>query len=473
MLPRSSPLAADARRTHLAERVVLHGAPIDFRTLCERAVPTDTQFIVLDLDRTVHLGRNMGELLGWELGALNAYGAGALAELEPTRPRGRLLLAWQFPLGLARYTAAGVRNWAVPGLTYFFWGKLASSREALRRRSFLRFGPEPVRNVQRIPQTALLSLLSAVPVDTLTKLAHAVWQRHASEQVIAAADIAWLRTRCPGVKIILSSASPAPMVAVAARELGVDDYAASSCECHDGYLEAPVEGLRGVPRRLAPPSRVTINTGVAKIEDLARRCPEALAPGARAVGITDTGYGEDHAWADHFARVIDINSDSPFLPIVQAGSPLREIHSAAVLTAWEREHGALDPRRKVVPKGPPRELSRDEIARKVAPFAERAESLARAYEDADQLVDVARGEVQSAARELSQKLDDAVAAYNAAAPEAQHLLLAALAPLRAAESALLEKLRVVERPLSEIAFTLTRTLEAAREALVADAAVPA
>ena len=452
-----------------AERVVLHGAPVDFRTLCERAVPTDTRFIVLDLDRTVHLGRNMGELLGWELGALNAYGREALDALEPTRPRGRLLLSWKHPVGLARYTVDGVRNWAVPGLTYFFWGKLASTADTLRHRSFLRFGPEPVRNVQRIPQTALLALLSAVPVETLTQLARTVWQRHAPEQVITRDDVAWLRARCPGVKVILSSASPEPMVRVAAEELGVDDFAASGCGSHEGFLEAPLEGARGVPRRLAPKSRVTINAGVAKIEDLARRHPEALAPGARSVGITDTGYGEDHAWADHFERVIDVNSDSPFLPIVRADSPLVEIHSATVLTQQERASGALDRRRKQVTSGPPRALSADEIAAKVTPFAEQAEALARAYEEADRRVGRERDELHGAVGELSREVDAAVAAYNSAAPDAQRLLLAALSPLRAAEAALVARIRVVERPLSEIAFALKRTLEGAREALVATA----
>ena len=58
-----------ARRTRVAERLVIHGAPVDFRELCRRTVPANTRYLVLDLDRTLHLGRNMGELLGFEVAA--------------------------------------------------------------------------------------------------------------------------------------------------------------------------------------------------------------------------------------------------------------------------------------------------------------------------------------------------------------------------------------------------------------------
>lgn len=456
----------EAPRTRVVPRLVLHGAPITFRELCERAVPRDTETIVLDLDRTVHLGRNMGELLGWELGARDAYGTDTLARLESARSRGRFCTLWSEPRGLVRYTLAGARNWAVPGLTYFLWGRLASTLALLRRRSFLRYGPEPVRVVQRIPQTALLALLADVSVDELEELARAVWERHVPDQVIFAEDVAWLRTWCPGVKIILSSASPQPTVAVAARALGVDDYAASTVECRDGFLSAPVEGMRGAPRRLASPDDVRINTGSAKIEDLARRHPAALAKGARTVGITDTGYGEDHAWANHFARVIDVNSDTPFVPIVRADSPLEEIHSATVLTHEERRTGTLDPRRKNRPAGEPRVLSADELAARIGPFAREAEDLARAYAVTEHALAEKTAGLRKAARELAERLGQAVSDYNVAAPDARAALLTALAPLRAAEAALGRELARVEQPLSEIAFALTSTLESSRRALV-------
>ncbi len=453
-------------RTRVVPRLVLHGAPVTFRELCERAVPRDTETIVLDLDRTVHLGRNMGELLGWELGAREAYGPETLARHRDERARGRFCTLWGEPRGLLRYAYVGARNWAVPGLTYFLWGRMASTLASLRRRSFLRFGPEPVRAVQRIPQTTLFALMADLPVGELTALAEDVWARHEPDQVLFSEDVAWLRAWSPGVKIILSSASPQPTVAVAARALGVDDFAASTVEARDGFLASPLEAMRGTPRWLASPSAVRINTGTAKIEDLARRHPTALAKGARTVGITDTGYGEDHAWANHFARVIDVNSDSPFVPIVRADSPLEEIHSAAVLTLEERRTGVLDARRKQRPVGEPRVLSADELAARIGPLARRAEELSDAYATTERAIDEERRSLRGTAKELAERLARAVTEYNEAAPDARRAVLSVLGALRDAESALGRELARIEEPLSEIAYALTRTLESSRRALV-------
>ena len=77
------------RRIRPADRFVLHGEPKSFRELCRRAVPRDARYLVLDLDRTIHLGRNMGELLGWEVAAWHAYGRERLAEVDARRPPGR------------------------------------------------------------------------------------------------------------------------------------------------------------------------------------------------------------------------------------------------------------------------------------------------------------------------------------------------------------------------------------------------
>jgi len=73
---------AGLRHTRIVDRVVIHGAPVDFRELCRRTVPADARYLILDLDRTAHLGRNMGELLGWEISAYWGYGRGRLDELE-------------------------------------------------------------------------------------------------------------------------------------------------------------------------------------------------------------------------------------------------------------------------------------------------------------------------------------------------------------------------------------------------------
>ena len=69
------------RATRLVDLVWISREPIAFRALCERAIPPETRLVVLDLDRTLHLGRNMGELLGWEISAYRGYGPSYLRDL--------------------------------------------------------------------------------------------------------------------------------------------------------------------------------------------------------------------------------------------------------------------------------------------------------------------------------------------------------------------------------------------------------
>jgi hypothetical protein len=158
-------------------------------------------------------------------------------------------------------------------------------------------------------------------------------------------DLEWLRRRCPGVRIVLSSASPLEVAEIAARELGFDDAIGST------------------------PGR--INGGRAKLAELCARYPELRAPGAVTVGISDTGYGEDHCWAEAFTHVVDVNSSSPFPPIVPAGSPLRSIHSAPILTRAEKEarrrgDAWTDPRRRRAAGGA-REFRGQELEALLAP----------------------------------------------------------------------------------------------------------
>src|SRR5512138_3421060 len=90
-------------RTRVVERIAVAREPLAFRALCERAVPPDTRLLVLDLDRTLHLGRNMGELLGWEISAYVGYDPGYLEELEPIRRAGRFFIQRRRPLRTLRY----------------------------------------------------------------------------------------------------------------------------------------------------------------------------------------------------------------------------------------------------------------------------------------------------------------------------------------------------------------------------------
>jgi hypothetical protein len=110
-----------------------------------------------------------------------------------------------------------------------------------------------------------------------------------------------------------------------------------------------------------------INSGTAKIDRLREICPRLFDPKTNVLAITDTSYGEDHCWTEHFACVVDINSPTPFAPIVSHGSPARAVHSATVLTREERDRRAqgaasyLDARRKEQAPTAMVELDRDAL----------------------------------------------------------------------------------------------------------------
>ena len=329
-----APSSDPSRPVRVVDEFVLHGEPLGFRALCEQLLTKRTRYLVLDLDRTVFLGVNLGELLGWELCAYQAYGGDdALDRLEPQRSGSRLALDWAHPRAIANYLAAGARLWAYPGSYYLLWGKLAYRLDFLRRRAYQRFIDEPFKKAQRIPQLALMHHLESTPEATLRALARRIWERHADRRVIDRDDIDWLRVHYPKLRVVLTSASPKPTVEAAGQALGID-----------------LLGYSTLSR---------INSGEAKIDLLRSLCPELADPAkARAteiVGISDTGYGEDHCWASHFTRVADINSDAPFPVVVPADAPLSAVHSATLLTRQERavreagDAAYLDPHRKAPP----------------------------------------------------------------------------------------------------------------------------
>jgi hypothetical protein len=310
----------------VVDRFVDHGAPLSFRELCASVLDPGCDYLVLDLDKTTHLGRNLGELLAWELCAYEAYGESGTESPGPRWFGGRVLVEWSKPAQLVRYLGSGTQRWALPGIHYLVWGKLASRIPSLQRLAFRRFGPNPTSAVQRLPQMVAFTHLATADEPRLLKLARRVWRRHAPDQVISREDLDWVRTRCPGIEIILSSASPKAMLDVAVEDLGADRATYSTA------------------RR--------INSGKAKIKQLREICPRIFDPNVNAVGMTDTSYGEDHCWTEHFRCVVDINSPTPFPPIVPQASPARAVHSATVLTREEQRRrnngdaGYLDLRRK-------------------------------------------------------------------------------------------------------------------------------
>jgi haloacid dehalogenase-like hydrolase len=341
-------------RTRVVQSVAVAREPLPFRELCERAVPPDARLLVLDLDRTLHLGRNMGELLGWEISAHVGYGPAYLEELEPLRGAGRFFLHRRQPLRALRYLLRSARIWGPPGLFYFLWGKLAARFALLRRRSYRRFGPEPMQAVQRIPQHVLFRQMASLPLATVRELSRRVWARHVPDQIVEREDVDWLRRRSPGIRVVLSSASPREVVETAAEALGIDEVIGST------------------PER--------INGGRAKLGELRRRYAELSTPGVVTVGISDTGYGEDHSWTEAFTHLVDVNSPSPFPPIVPAASPLSAIFSAPVLTRAEKDARArgvpwLDPRRRKARAAGLREFRGPELEALLAPFRAAIERL--------------------------------------------------------------------------------------------------
>lgn len=336
-----------------------HGEVESFRELCARVLTPKTRYLVLDLDRTIHLGRDLGQDLGWELCAYQGYGREHFGRIEGRQESGRFLLDWDHPKKTARYLARSLRIWAYPGAYYGVWGKAAAHLDWLRRRGFRHFVGDPVRAAQRVPQLALLRHLQTTSQDVLRELAQHIWHRHEPDQVIDREDLAWVRAQWPQIEVVLSSASPKPTVEVAGEALDVDHVHYSTLDW--------------------------INSGEAKIERLRELCGCVGDPEVEIVGISDTSRGEDHCWAQYFTRVVDINSPTPFPAIVSSDSPLLEVHSATLLTKHERQQRAaghptyLDPRRRhLAPSQRKLELTREDLERRLGWLLRRVNALASA-----------------------------------------------------------------------------------------------
>lgn len=459
------------------DRHVLHGQLLGFRELCEAAIPADSRYIVFDLDRTLHLARNMGEYMGWELGAYHSYGPEHLAQVESHRDTSRFLLSRNRPIASSRYIMRGARAWAYPGLHYLLWGRMAERFESSRQLRNRIFGAEPFTTIQSMPTLALLHELGGVPVDMAAELATRLLHRFAGDQVFDKADIAWLQARCPDARLILSSASPRPTVEAAANLLGFEDWLCAEIEIHDKrysspYQISPLFLHDEEPQRLSSPSHYRLNAGRAKIRRLLERFPEMAHPEHEVIGMSDTWHGEDHCWTEHFDRVIDVNSTNPFPPLVIADSPLQEIHSAQLLTRLEREHrddgepDYVDPRRgERLPKPDSGDHDSESIAATLTELVADVEGLglqrrALAFAAADETAEYRR--------ELSATLatiEEAVDAYNDAQPGSRRRHRNRIHQLLRAQKSLLRRRTRSERAISEIALACTHKLADARSAI--------
>lgn len=448
--------------TRIVDRFALYQEPLDFRALCARVLKPETRYLLLDLDRTTHRGLNLGELLGWEIASYKYFGLEMVNRDSAPRIKGRLISDPARPHRLAGYMLDGARRWAFPGLSYLLWGKLAEHNEFLGRWSYRKFGSEPIRAVQRLPQTALLHDISTLPKTTLRALSQRVWQLAAPMQVIERADLDWVRERCPNIRIILTSASPQPIVEVAGEELGVDGVEFSATKDLGDRYASPywvdrrfaLEGLE----QLAMPSEVRINSGHAKIERLLERYPDLLDAGVESVGMSDTGYGEDHVWGQYFSVVVDVNSSAPFPPLVAHDSPLREVHSARLLTRSERKNASARALEDVV------QLRGEQLTPRLATVQRELERLCGEGAGIREQLAAGRAALRTQLARERSVIGDVVARYNAADGARPRLLRTLRRQLRV-EASVLRKLATLEQPLSYSAMAIAAALRESRRQL--------
>jgi hypothetical protein len=460
---------AKGEHTKVVDQLVIHGGELLPGDLLERVVTKNTKYLVLDMDKTTHLGRNLGELLGWDVIAATCFGDAYLAQIEGSRGASRMHLSLARPIASLRYMLKGLRLWALPGLMYLLFGKIGLHFDSTRYWVFRRFGPEPVPRVQFTPLVVLLHHLAELPLDHLRRLARRLWERYSDDQVFTREDFDLLRKRHPQLKIIISSASPQPMLEIAKERLGADDAIYSAIEERDGYLSSPhilkrSFFLPGQPRRIAPPGSLHHNAGQSKMLRLLQRYPDFCDLDVETVGISDTSYGEDHSWANYFTRVVDVNSSDPFPPILTAHSPLKQIHSAKVLSRSERElkesgtaASHLDPRR--TPGAYKNAIVSGERLRALVADQRRAlERLSRSYSLTIRKIDAQRRLLQSKRASLMAEIDLAVEDYNHASRKAKSSAIQRLRSYQRKDSALGRELATLQRPLSRLGHRIRQEL---------------
>jgi hypothetical protein len=224
------------------------------------------------------------------------------------------------------------------------------------------------------------------------------------------------------------------------------------------------------PAHIAPPSRVRINSSHAKIEGLLSQFPDLADPSTISVGITDTGYGEDHCWGEWLTHVCDLNSDSPFSPVVGTGSPLREVHSAHVLTRDElarrvADPDYLDPRRSPLPPGIDRTLEGHSLVAALGDTLESIEREAERFHLAEHRTARDRGSLDERVRLVQSRIEELCTRYANAEAAVRTALLTELDAFAARFSEMKRIVAEAERPLSEAAYALTRQRERSRREL--------
>ncbi len=317
-------------RYRLTDRYIVHEGCRPLFEGVERLVPEDAEYVVFDLDRTVHLDVTIGERIGWEIMVDPALRD---SDADAEQP----FFRWRRPLRSFVRLARGAHYWGLPGLVYAATVRLGGRWEPWHRLLMRTMGPGYVERVQGLLRSVLMASQAGYTAEQLERFAERAWRRWSSRLVVDASVIEAIRARCPRLRaVLLSSASTTPTVEHAAGKLGVDGFVASAVDLYPSEGKAVFSAPVGIPRwfrRGQPcffsrPGAVLHNSAINKVSLLRMRYPQVFAPGTVSVGITDNNYGEDRSWTDHFSHVVALNSRHPFSPFVAAASPCRSIASA-------------------------------------------------------------------------------------------------------------------------------------------------
>jgi hypothetical protein len=302
-----------------------------------------------------------------------------------------------------------------------------------------------------------------------------VWERHHDDQVVTREDLAWLRKRCPGLTVILSSASPQPVLEAAARHLDVDHIFYTRVEEHNGFLSHPASAYGRssgkIPRRISPLEKQQVNSREIKVQELEKRFPDIFKPSTRSVGITDTGYGEDHCWANHFDVVIDINSTDPFPPIVKTTSPCQHIHSAEVLSRKENAALAMglrefrDKRRPLETSAHAQEYQAENLENLLGQQLNKLNRLSQRFKEREHLLNQQLSSVTKTLEEAQMQLDRIVTEFNCTVgPDKKRVFSAFRRHVRSAQR-ISSRLTKRLRPLALLNCQISNVLEETRMAL--------
>ena len=415
------------QRFRAVESYVVHGGCAPLREKIAELVPDDAQYVILDLDRTVHFGVTLGEQLGWE--ALTA--AADTREGAPLEP----FFSWRdHPVRSGRNLALGLRRWGLAGAIYATTVKLGDRYEGWQRLLASRLGASYVDRVQTMLRHVLMANVAGLTREQVDRCVDRAWRRWHHRQVVTRDAIDELRRRRPRLRaILLSSASTVPTVAHAAQQLGVDGFVASevdvyrveSTEVYSAPAGVPIWFRKGRPEFFSRPGAVVHNAAGNKVALLRERYPEVFASSATAVGITDNNYGEDRTWSEHFAHVVALNSRHPFSPFVTAASPCRTIQAAdAVPAAVGRGATRFEWLGTLAPRHLDAKQLRDEygghdLAMLESLLADLRSARSRVAEAVD-------GSARMRVANLVARMNEAVDRYNAAAADQKSKLAAEL-----------------------------------------------